>query len=88
MLRQEVQDLHASLKVSMRLIQTESVISVVDVCHVFTWLGGTMVFWRAKEGIGQSPGAPEASNSFRIFHVLHSFTPDLGYQSKLLLYLI
>lgn len=47
-----------------------------------------MVLWRAKEGIRQSPGAPEASNSFQIFHDLHMAILNLGYQSKQLLQLI
>lgn len=65
-----------------------SFLQMLDVCHVFTRLGGTMVLRRAKEGIRQSPGAPEASNSFQIFPVLHSILLDLGYQSKQLLLLI
>lgn len=36
-----------------------------------------MVLWRAKEGIRQSPGAPEASNSFQIFHDIHTVILDL-----------
>lgn len=93
MLRQEVQDLHASLKVSISLKQGETFHfsfylagrnALYMSCFLHS-LGGTMVLWRAEERIRQSPGTPEASNSFQMFHVLQQTVLDLGYQSKLLL---
>lgn len=90
MLRQEVQDLHASLKVGMSLKQGEIfhlsfLLAGRNAWHVFISLGGTMVLWRAEERIRQSPGTPEASNSFQMFHVLQETILDWGYRSKLLL---
>lgn len=77
MLRQEVQDLHASLKVKLSFHCSVWVHCPLYV-HTNTWwcvwvcfhpIGGTMVLWRTQEGVRQSPRTTEASNSFKMFHI-------------------
>lgn len=50
-----------------------------------------MVFWRAQEGVRQSPRTTEASNSFKIFNIHHVVKVKLlnktRWQCVLLLYM-